>query len=171
MNRRTADSGKRLGIGLAMVAFSGVLFWFSSSATVRLVRTPSGFVGGTFERHLFGLVPHTRRELNDILSVRVERGQSNLGNRSSGTNDRLFFVTKKGSVDLGQVQDMFVKDAPAFSEFLADRTRPELSISSIARTRRKIRFGFAQLVGALLALGGAGFATRGLRVLLRKPVS
>jgi hypothetical protein len=151
-----------------MVAGSAVLFWFSSSAAVRLDRTPSGAVNGTFERRLFGLIPHSRSELTGILSVRLERGQANLSDSRSRMPDRLAFDTETGSVDHQQVQNMFVRDATVLSEFLADRSRPELSLSSTGRTREKLRFAFAQLVGALLALGGAGLATTGIRGLLGK---
>jgi hypothetical protein len=165
---RRSDAGKRLGIGLAMVVGSVVLFWLSSSATVRLARSPSGAVNGIFERQLFGLIPHSSRELSGILSVQIVRGEFDHSGNRSGTNDRLFFVTVAGPVELGQVQDMFVRDAPVIEEHLADPSRTLLSLSSIARTREKLRFAFAQLVGALLALGGAGLASAGLRELLRQ---
>jgi hypothetical protein len=168
---RTADAGKRLGIGLAMMAGSLVLFWLSSSATVRLVRSPSGVVAGTFERQLFGLIPHSRSELSGILTVNIVRGESGSSGMGSGTNDRLFFVTAAGPVDLGQVQDMFVRDALEIAEYLADQSLTELSLSSTARTREQLRFLFAQFVGALLALGGAGLATTGLRGLVREAFS
>jgi len=168
VNGRKADAGKRLGIGLAMVAGSVVLFWLSSSATVRLVRSPSGAVGGRFERQLFGLIPHSRSELTDIRSVRIVRGETDPSGKRSSSNDRLFFVTEAGPVDLGQVQDMFVRDALVIEQHLADRSRTELSLSSIARRQEEFRFAFAQLVGAILALGGASLATAGLRGLFRK---
>jgi len=167
VNRQTADSAKRLGIGLAMVAGAVVLFWLSSSATVKLVRSPSGATAGIFERQLFGLMPHSRSELPGIVSVRVVRGETDPSGKRSRSSDRLFFVTEAGPVDLGQVQDMFVWDAPVIAEYLADGSRAELSLSSIARTKEKGRFAFAQLVGAILALGGASLASAGLRGLFR----
>ncbi len=168
MNGRNADSGKRLAIGLVMIAGSVGLFWFSSTATLKLVRASSGAVSGTFERQLFGRISHSRIVVTDIVSVRVERGQADHISKRSGTNDSLHFVTEEGRVDLVQVQDMFVRDAPVISEFLVDRSRSDLSLSSIARTREKLRFAFGQLVGVVMALGGAGLATTGFRGLLRK---
>ncbi|MFA6954601.1 MAG: hypothetical protein WC538_01865 [Thermoanaerobaculia bacterium] len=61
---------------------------------------------------------------------------------------------------------MFVRDATVVAEHLADSSATELSLSSLARTRERVRFGFAQLVGAVLALGGASLARTGLRGLL-----
>jgi hypothetical protein len=168
VNGRNSDSGKRLTIGLVMLAGSVGLFWFSSTATLRLVRTSSGAVSGTFERQLFGRIPHSRTVVPHIVSVRVERGRTDHISNRSGTNDSLHFVTKEGQVELVQVQDMFVRDAPVLSGFLADSSRPELSLSSIARKRETRRFAFGQLVGVLMALGGTGLTTTGARGLLRK---
>jgi hypothetical protein len=133
-----------------------------------LVRAPSAAAAsGTFERQLFGVIPHSRSELTGILSVRVERGQfDHATGKRSGTIDRLYFVTETGPVEPGQVQNMFVRDAPVIQEYLEDRSRAELSLSSIARTRETFRFVFAQLVGAILALGGVGLATAGVRGLV-----
>lgn len=149
-----------------MVAGSVLLFWLSSSATVRLVRSQSGAVKATFERQLFGLVAHSRIELFDIVAVRVVRGEADHSAKRSRTPDRLFFDTKRGPVDLGQVQDMFVREAPEIEEYLADLSRGELSLSSVGRGREKRRFVFAQLIGALLAFGGAGLAMGGIRGLV-----
>jgi hypothetical protein len=101
--------------------------------------------------------------VDDIVSVRVERGQSNHADKQLSTRDSLVFVTPKGPADLLQVDDMFVRDAPAIQAFLADRSRADLSLSSTSQMREKLRFVFAQLVGALLVLGGAGLVMSGVR--------
>ena len=163
MSGRRKDAGSRIVIGLAMIAGSVVLFWLSSTATLILVRDASGSVTGTFERHLFGQIAHSRVEVPGIVSVKVERVDAHASEKRGRASERLIFVTTSGRAELGQVQDMFLRQWQAIGAFLEDGARDELALSSTAGTRESFRFVFAQVTGLVLALGGMGVVASGLR--------
>ena len=168
MSGRRKDAGSRIVIGLAMIAGSIVLFWLSSTATLILARDASGAVTGTFERHLFGQLAHSRVEVPGIVAVKVERVDAHASEKRGRASERLIFVTRSGPVELGQAQDMFLRQWQVIRAFLEDDARDELTLSSTAGTRESFRFVFAQLVGAFLSLGGMGVVTSGLRSILAR---
>jgi hypothetical protein len=167
MSAGNSDTGTRAIIGLAMLAGSVVLLWLSSPATLSLARTAPGEAAGSFESRLLGLVPHSRVELAGVRAARFVSGRAEGSRSRSSTRNRLVFETAAGDVDLGYVQQRFAPDQAQIAEFLADPSRQRLSLSTIARTRELLRFAFAQLIGALLALGGLGLAWSTLRRLPR----
>lgn len=167
MSPGRSDTGQRLLMGLVLMAGSAVLLWLSSPATLSLVRTAPGQATGAFESRLLGLVPHSRIELVGVRAARLVSGRTEGSRSRSRTPDRLVLETATGEVDHGYVQQRFARDRAEIAEFLADPSRDALSLSTVARRRELLRFGFAQLIGLLLALGGLGLVSASLARLLR----
>ncbi len=166
MSPGRSDAGKRLLMGLVLTAGSSVLLWLSSPATLSLARTAPGEAAGAFESRLLGLVPHSRIELLGVRAARLVSGRVEGSRSRSRTHDRLVLETATGEVDHGYVQQRFARDRAEIAEFLADPSRDRLSLSTVARGRELFRFGFAQLIGVLLALGGLGLVAASLKRLL-----
>lgn len=147
-------------IGLAWIAGAAVLAWFSSVATMRLMRTGEGGATVTIESRLFGLIGIGHERISGVRSVDMVRSRTPGSN--SGTPDHMVFQTADGPVNLGRPQQLFARDVSAIKTFLDDPTPHEATLSSIDRGAEFRRF-FAQAVVGFLALVGLGVAWSGVK--------
>jgi len=143
-------------LGLAFLVGASVLAWASSPATLQFTRVDATSTQLTIESRLFALVPIATERIYGIQSASMVSGQiADSTSSRSHTPDYLVFDTATGRTRHRQTLRLFTGDFSEIRDFLADSTRPELRLSSIADTRERVRFIVAQLcVASLAALGG-----------------
>ena len=159
-----------VALGLAFVGAAAVLAWASSPASLHFTRADAASVQVQIESRLFGLVPIAAEHINSIRSASTVSGQivDSTSSRSH-TPDYLVFDTATGRTRHRQTLRLFTGYVSDIREFLADPSRPELTLSSIADTRECVRFIVAQLCVALLAALGALLLVLGKRGLFPDP--
>jgi len=151
-------------IGTAFLIGAGAIAWFSSVATLVLVRTGPVSVSADFQSRMLGVLTIASDRIDDIRSASMERSREP-GSRSN-TPDRLVFTTPRGPVDRGYDQQLFARDFAAIDAFFKDPAQASLRLVSTGSGSEAFRFLFAQLsVAALGALGALllGIGVRGLR--------
>lgn len=139
-------------LGLACVVGAVALAWFSSPATLRLVRGDQGRVTAALESRLFGLIVNRVDRIEGIRAATLIRTRT----ERSHTPDTLMFETASESVDLGRNQQLFAEDYSDIDSFFKDEVSPSLTLSSIARGREFIRFLVAQTIFLFLVFVGLG---------------
>jgi hypothetical protein len=137
-------------IGLGWLLGSAVLAWFSSPATLHLVRDHEEHVTAAIESKLFGLFTTRAERIEGIRSLSVVRYSN------SDTPSRIVFETAKGAVDLGRNQQLFAPDYAEIDSALKTLGPVDLTLSSIARGSELRRFVIAQGVTLFLFLVGLG---------------
>jgi hypothetical protein len=157
-------------LGIACICGGATLAWFSSPATMRLTRNGPQAVTVTLESWLFGLFLVDEQRIDAARSVYMLSAQ---------TAPRITFSTSDGPVDLGRVQQLFVRDFADVRDFFqAETVEPELdgepaveppnaaTISSIGRSSETRRFVIAQSMVLFLTLVGGGVIWMAGRTLL-----
>lgn len=157
-------------LGLAFVAGAAVLAWASSPASLHFTRADAAAVQLTIESRLFALFPIASEQIDGIQSAAMVSGQiADSTSTRSHTPDYLVFDTATGRTRYRQTLRLFTGYMGEIREFLADPSRPELTLSSIADTRECIRFIVAQLCVALLTALGVLLLVLGIRGLFPDP--
>ncbi len=122
------------------------------------------------ESRLLGLVPIASERIDGVQSASMVSGRLPDSTSSrSHTPDYLVFDTATGRTRYRQTLRLFTGDVGDIREFLADASRAELTLSSIAATRECIRFIVAQLCVASLAALGILLLVLGKRGLFPDP--
>lgn len=138
-------------IGVVCLAGAATLAWFSSVATLHLVRTDKAVVRVSIESRMFGLVPVSTQALDGVRQAGLKSGR--LPGTRSNTPNFLVFTTPDGALDLGYAQQLFTRDVDEIAEFIAS-DGAEASFSSISRGEEFRRFLFAQTATLFLAVLG-----------------
>ena len=139
-------------LGLACIAGGAALGWFSSPATLHMVRGDQQLVTATLESRIAGLIPNRAERIDGIRAATLIRTRTG----RSQTPDTLFFETTAGAVDVGRDQQLFAVDFSDIDSFLKDDASQSLTLSSLGRGQELIRFLIAQVMAVFLLLVGFG---------------
>ena len=148
-------------IGLACVAAAAALAWFSSVATMRLERSGGETASITVESRLFGLIPVGHERIDGVRSATMVDSRTP-GSRSN-TPPHMVLETAAGPINIGRLQQLFVRDFDGIKTFLEDQTQRQATFSSIGPFRELVRFVVAQTAVLFLALVGFGVAWHGVK--------
>ena len=183
MSSQSANPPVLFLLAVACVAGAATLAWLSSPVTMTMTRTDDKKVAVAFEARLFGLIPRSGGQVDNVMSVSkvTFRGPGS----NSHTPDRIVFDTPSEAVDLGMSQQLFVDNFDEIKTFVTgnrgtssgegdgveaslERAAPPrtLVLSSIARGSELRRFLFAQLAVAFLAFVGLGVGYMGAKALV-----
>lgn len=159
-----------VALGLAFLLGAAVLAWAASPANLHFTRVDAASVQLTIESRLFGLVPIASERIEGVQSASLVSGRlPDSGASRSHTPDHLIFDTATGQTRHHQTLRLFTTRLSEIRVFLADASRPELRLSSIADTRESVRFIVAQLCVMLLAELGTLLLVLGKRGLFPNP--
>jgi hypothetical protein len=139
-------------LGLACITGGATLAWFSSPATLQLVRGDRGLVTVALESRIVGLIPTRAERIDGVRAASLVRTRTG----RSQTPDTLLFETGSEAIDRGRNQQLFAVDYGDIDSFFKDEASQSLTLSSIARGREFIRFLVAQVMSLFLLLVGLG---------------
>jgi hypothetical protein len=173
MSSAASRARRLILIGSASVLGAVVLAWLSSPATMhlermsgepaRLERTQGETATVTIESRLFGLIDIGRERIDGVRSATMV--DSRLPGSDSDTPPHMVLETRSGPVNVGRLQQLFVRDFDRIKNFLEDQAERQVTLSSIARSAERLRFAVAQVIVLFLGLGGLGIAWLGVKSL------
>lgn len=163
MSSQSASPPLVILLGLACLAGGAALVWWSSPATMRLMRA-DGDVTVTIEARLAGVVGIENERIDRVRGVRLVRSRTP-GSRSH-TPDHIEFDTTAGVVNVGRLQQLFARDFSDINAFVEDQAQRAASLSSVARSEELRRFIVAQLATLFLFVVGLGVVWMGVKMAL-----